>query len=71
MSHHAVASMQPRYQKSASARFASTNLGSWPFGAWCAASVASPVTAARSSAGSPDTAMPSAQTAASRPKIAL
>ena len=32
-SHQSVASMQPRYQKSASARPVSTNFGIWPFGA--------------------------------------
>ena len=62
--------MQPRYQKSASARCVSTNFGIWPFGAWYAASVARPFAAASSSPGPPDTAIPNAHTAASRPKIA-
>ncbi len=70
-SHQSVASMQPRYQKSASAWRRSTNFGICPFAAWWAASVARPVAAARSSAGAPESAMPIAHTAASRPKIAV
>ena len=33
MSHQSVASMQPKYQKSASRRSGATNFGIWPFGA--------------------------------------
>ncbi len=65
-----MASMQPRYQKSASRRRVSTNLAICPFCAWYAARVRRPVAASRSSALSPDSAIPSAHTAASRANTA-
>ena len=69
ISHHSVASMQPRYQKSASRPSGSTYFGIWPLAAYCAASAARLATAPCSSAATPLPHIAIAQIAASRPKI--
>ena len=69
ISHHSVASMQPRYQKSASRPSGSTYFGIWPLRACCAASASRLATAPCSSAASPLPHIASTQIAASRPKM--
>ena len=63
--------MHPRYQKSGSVSLQIHEFRDLPVRRLVCAKVCNPVAAACSSTASPDSAIPMAQTAASRPKMAV